>query len=163
MSHAVKVSRFFTIPVHELFGYFIDPRLLERWSAPEGMTLHVPLLEVKVGGKFRYVHNSSQGKYICDGHFRKIILNELIKTVDDKIIDPDGNLSAKDLQTEMAFAGLGSGSGVEIKVTGFQNADMAEECEKGWNQCLDKLQDLVKDSGPHQFHAEEDWNRVQGA
>ncbi len=162
MSH-VSVSRFFTIPVHELFGYFIDARLIESWSAPEGMTLHVPLLDVKAGGKYRYVHTSPQGNYICDGHFRKIIQNELLKMVDDKIIDPDGNLSGKDLQTEVKFVSFASGSGVEVKVTGFQNAQFAEECEKGWNQCFDKLQDLVKDSGPHQFHSEENWNRVQGA
>lgn len=163
MSKVVTVSRYFTIPVHELFGYFIDARLIERWSAPESMSLHVPLLDVRPGGKYRYVHTSPQGKYIADGHFRRILQNQLLQMVDEKIIDPDGNLSAKDLRTDILFAGFASGSGVEVRVSGFTNNEFATECERGWNQCFDKLQDLVKDSGPRQFHYEENWNRVQGA
>ncbi|MFL5785762.1 MAG: SRPBCC domain-containing protein [Bacteriovoracaceae bacterium] len=148
------VSRFFTIPVHELFGYFMDPVLIEKWSAPEGMTLKVKSFDGNEGGKYRYEHTSKDGVFVCNGHFRRIDLNQKLLLVDDEIIAPDGKLLAEKLETEILFTSLGTGSGVEIKVSGFNNREFANDCEKSWNQCLDNLQDIVKDSGIRQFRDE---------
>ena len=156
MTQKIVVSRFFTIPVHELFGYFMDPRLIEKWSAPEGMSLKVPMLDFRESGRYRYEHFAKEGKYICNGHYRRIVQNEMIRMVDDEIRDPDGKLLAEKLENELIFTSLGTGSGVEIRVSGFTNPEFASDCERGWNECLDKLQELVKDSGPHQFYSEEE-------
>jgi uncharacterized protein YndB with AHSA1/START domain len=152
----VTIERFFTIPVHELYGYFMDPRLIERWSAPEGMTLKMAMFDGREGGRYRYEHHSAEGTYVCNGHFRRIVRNEMLRMVDDEIIDPSGKVLDKKLETEVIFTSFGTGAGVRITVSNFTNREFAENCEQGWNQCLDKLQDLVKDSGPHQFHSEEE-------
>ncbi len=151
MSHEIKVSHFFPIPVHELYGYFTDPGLLEKWSSPDGMTLKVPLYETHHGGRYRYEHTSAEGKYICNGHIRKIIPNELIRMVDDEIIDPKGKIVGKKIECDVKLAFLGAGSSVEITHRGFDTEAFAQECRHGWEQCFDNLEELVKDSGPHQF------------
>lgn len=152
MSRTITINRFFTIPVHELYGYFIDPVLIERWCAPEGMSLKVRSFDARVGGKYRYEHSNGTGIFVAIGHFRKLVQNQLIQMVDDEIIDPAGKILGKKLACDVTFSAFGNGAGVIIKQSGFQNAQMLDECEISWNQCLDKLQDLVKDSGPHQFH-----------
>lgn len=151
----IEIERFFTIPVHELYGYFMDPRLLEKWCYPEGMTLHMDFLDARVGGKYRMVHTLPGKKYIANGHYRKLLQNELIQMVDDEIIGPDGKVMETNLACEIYFTSFGSGSGIRIIQYGFKDERGASECERGWSQCLNNLQDLVKDSGPRQFHAEE--------
>lgn len=156
MSRTITINRFFTIPVHELYGYFIDPVLIERWCAPEGMSLKVPAFDARVGGKYRYVHSNGRGSFVANGHFRKLVQNQLIQMVDDEIIDPTGKIVGKKITCDISFTGFGNGSGVAIRMSGFETAAMADECETGWSECFDKLQDLVKDSGLRQFHAETD-------
>lgn len=151
----MTINRFFTIPVHELFGYFVDPVLIARWCAPDGMTLKVPVFDATVGGKYVYEHFKAGEKWVAHGHFRKIIQNKMIQMVDDEIIDPKGKIIEKKLSCDISFSTFGNGSGVIIKMSGFANATGAEECETGWNQCFDQLQDLVKDSGIRQFHADD--------
>lgn len=153
MSQSVKVSRFFTIPVHELFGYFIDPVLIEKWSYPEGMSLKVTRFDAEVGGRYRYEHHSQQGTFICEGHFRSIERNELIRMVDDRIYNDKGELIGENLACDVKFTPFGNGSGVEIIQSGFKNPESAQDCEKSWNQCFNNLQELVKDSGIRQFNA----------
>lgn len=151
----MTINRFFTIPVHELYGYFIDPVLIERWCAPDGMGLHVPTFEAKVGGKYVYEHTKGGEKWVAHGHFRKLIQNKMIQMVDDEILDPKGKIIEKKLACDITFSSFGNGSGVVIRMTGFSSAAAADECETGWSQCFDKLQDLVKDSGIRQFHDED--------
>ncbi len=151
MSQKIKLERFFTIPVHELFGYCTDPRLIERWSAPAGMTLKVHV-DVRVGGHYRYEHMNQTGKYICEGHYRKIIQNELIRMVDDEIRAPNGEVIASHLTCDLSFVSFAGGSGIVIEQSGFKSKAFAEECRRSWESCLNQLQDLVKDSGMRQFH-----------
>ncbi len=154
MSRTITINRFFTIPVHELYGYFVDPVLLERWCAPEGMNLKVPSFDARVGGKYRFEHSNGTGIFVGKGHFRKLIQNQLIQMVDDELIDPKGKVFAKKIACDINFSGFGNGSGVVINMSGFPTAEFADECQVSWGQCLDKLQDLVKDSGIRQFHDE---------
>lgn len=151
MSQSIKIERMFTIPVHELYGYCIDPRLIEKWCAPEGMTLRVPLFELFHGGRYRYEHFNQTGKYVCEGHFRKVIQNELLRMVDDEIRAPNGEVIGTHLACDIRFVSVGGGSAISIEQSGFKSAAFAKDCKKSWEFCLDQLQDLVKDSGPRQF------------
>jgi uncharacterized protein YndB with AHSA1/START domain len=148
------MERFFTIPVHELFGYCTDPRLIEKWCAPEGMTLKVHMPDVRAGGRYRYEHTHQTGKYVCEGHFRKIIQNKLLRMVDDEIRAPSGEIVGSHLTCDMKFVSFGSGSAIQIEQSGFKSEAFANECRRSWEFCLDQLQDLVKDSGLHQFTQE---------
>lgn len=154
MAYQVSMKKFFTIPVHELYSYFTDARLLEKWCAPDGMTLKVPLFEEQNGGRYRYEHQSPKGLYICEGHIRRIKENEMMRMVDDEIRNPKGELIAEKISSDISFIPVGQGSEVMIVQRGFPSAEFANECEEGWQQCFMKLQELVKDSGPHQFKSE---------
>lgn len=144
MSQLIRLERFFTIPVHELYGYFIDPRLMEKWCAPEGMSLKVPQLEVRAGGRYRYEHMNETGKYVCEGHFRKVIQNELLRMVDDEIRGPSGEVIACNLTCDIRFSSIEGNSTIQIEQSGFDSKAFAEDCKKSWEYCLNQLHDLVK-------------------
>lgn len=153
MANQVTVTNFFNIPVHELYSYFTDARLIERWSAPDGMTLKVPVFEYRVGGRYRYEHQSEHGRYVCEGHFRSIQENSLLRLVDDEITDPQGKVFSQKLNCDITFKPLGHGTEVTIVQSGFKDKGFASECEQSWQQCFNKLHDLVKDSSVRQMNS----------
>lgn len=153
MSHHIKVSRFFTIPVHELFGYFIDPKLLKQWCYPEGMSLKTIHFDARVGGKYQFEHATPKETFKCHGHVHKFVLNEHLRMVDDEFFDKDGKrLEMGHPTCDIRFTAFGSGSGIEITIAGFAKEKDALDCEQGWKECLNHLQELVKDSGIRQFN-----------
>lgn len=156
MAKEIKVSRFFTIPVHELFGYFIDPVLLKRWCYPEGMSLKEVHFDPYGEGSYHFEHANEDGEtYVCDGHIHKLVPNEYLSMVDDVVKDPKGMILEEKLNCEVRFHAYGSGSGVEIVQSGFRTEEGALNCATSWQQCLDHLHELVKDSGLRQFRSQE--------
>ncbi len=152
MFYGAKIDRFYTIPVHELFGYFVDPVLLQHWSYPDGMILKVVHFDGRPRGKYHFELAARDGIYVCNGHIHKYALNQRLRRVDDEILSPAGKILAENIACDIIFTSFGSGSGVEIAQSGFSDGAYALACEAGWVQALDRLQDLVKDSGLRQFN-----------
>jgi uncharacterized protein YndB with AHSA1/START domain len=144
MENEIVVTQYFNISAKELFNYFIDPSLIEKWSYPEGMILKVPEFEAREGGKYRYEHTNENGTFVCEGHFEQIIPRQSLKMVDDWIKSPDGKLMAEKLGCEIVFMPLGDGCDIAIRQTGFKNGEFAKECKEGWSQSLDHLQELTQ-------------------
>ncbi len=136
------MKRVISASLEKVFPYFITPTKLERWSAPDGMTLKVPFYEAKDGGKYRYEHSSTKGLYICEGHIEKIVPNERLSIVDDIIQSSDG-LKLTNLSADISFRRSGLGTEVTIFQSGFPDQKMTEECQSGWSQCLAKLEKLA--------------------
>lgn len=145
MNKSVHVTRLINAPVEEVFRYFLEPRLIEKWSAPEGMTLKMPFFEAKIGGRYRYEHTNKEGTYICEGHLEEIIPGKKITMIDEWIKDPSGKTIMENLPCEVTFK---SGNGeTEISVTqfDFKDEEMRSMCEQGWNQSFDKLQQIFRE------------------
>jgi uncharacterized protein YndB with AHSA1/START domain len=146
MANEITLTRFFNIPSRDLYHYFVDSKLLEKWSYPEGMILKVPVFEAQEGGKYRYEHTNEKGTYVCEGHFEQIVPRQSLKMVDDWIKDPTGKLIAENLYREIIFMPLGDGCDVAILQSGFKGEEFVKECEEGWNQGLDHLQSISQRS-----------------
>lgn len=137
----LSVVKFFPLERESLFGYWIEPSLLERWAYPDGMNLKVPVMEPKANGKYRFEHRGPDGLYICNGYFKLIIPNEKIIQV-DTVKNPEGFVIFKDLQCTTDFRQIAGGTEVTITQSGFTDEASLRECENSWYQCLDKLQHL---------------------
>lgn len=144
MANDITITRFFSIPSRELYNYFVDPRLIEKWSYPEGMILKVPKFEAQEGGKYRYEHTNEKGTYVREGHFQQIVPRQSLKMIDDWIKDPSGKLIVENLNCEITFMPLGDGCDVAVRQTGFKGEDFVKEFEEGWNQSLDHLQSITQ-------------------
>lgn len=126
----------------EVFRYFVTPELLEKWSAPDGMTLEVPQMEANVGGRYRYIHKSDEGIWTCSGQFTNFVPEEYFTSV-ETVVGPDGSTLFKDLSCRTEFRDVAGGCEVQIVQSGFETKEARDECEQGWDQCLNKLKSLI--------------------
>lgn len=137
----LTVVKFFPLGRESLFGYWIEPSLLERWAYPDGMNLKVPVMEPRANGKYRFEHRGPDGLYICNGFFKMLIPNEKIVQV-DTVKNPEGFVIYKNLECTTEFRQVAGGTEVTITQSGFPDEASMHECEKSWYQSLDKLQQL---------------------
>lgn len=138
----LSLKRTIQAPKNEVFKYFVQPHLIEKWSAPEGMTLKVPQFENKAGGKYRYEHTSKDGVFVCTGHLEELIPNQKLVMI-DTIKAPDGKILAENQPTTIEFKDRQGGTEIVINQENFESEEFYQECQKGWNDCLNKLEGLL--------------------
>lgn len=144
----INFNKFFPVPKERLFNYFAKRDLVERWQAPNGMTLKLPKFEARAGGTYRYEHTSKDGVYTCEGSFKEFNPGERIVQFDEFIRDPKGNTLSENMETIIDFQEKPGGTEVRLKSSGFANEEQTQMCQEGWEQCFEQLADLVtKDSG----------------
>lgn len=73
----IVMTRVFNAPAHLVFDALTKPELVQRWLlGPDGWTMPVCEIDLKVGGAYRYVwQRTSNGKQMgSSGVFREIIV-----------------------------------------------------------------------------------------
>lgn len=142
MTIALELERLIPLSKDMIFKYWVEPRLLELWSAPNGMTLRVPYFHAEKSGKYCFKHTGKEGVYVCDGIVKDIIPNEKLVMV-DHVKDPEGNVMFDNLETTVTFNENPDGTRIHMRQKGFQDHQSKNSCEQGWNECLDKLCELL--------------------
>ncbi len=67
------IDREFDAPVQVVFDAWADPQQLVQWWGPEGMTTPVCEMDVRVGGAWKTVMRSSEGKdHTVSGVYKEI-------------------------------------------------------------------------------------------
>jgi uncharacterized protein YndB with AHSA1/START domain len=75
----VVLTRVFDAPPHRVFDALTKPDLLKRWYGPSGWSLEVCDIDLKVGGRWRFVVRRPDGKAIGQkGVYREIVPAERI-------------------------------------------------------------------------------------
>jgi uncharacterized protein YndB with AHSA1/START domain len=70
----IALTRVFDAPRSLVFDAFSKPELLKRWFGPRGWSLEVCEVDLKVGGGFRFVLRSPDGKKLgMRGVYREIV------------------------------------------------------------------------------------------
>lgn len=73
----VVMTRVFDAPSRMVFDALTKPELLKRWYGPNGWSLDVCDIDLKVGGKWRFVVRRPDGKAIGQyGAYREIVPGE---------------------------------------------------------------------------------------
>ena len=142
MKNELKLTRSIPAPKDDVFVYWTEPKLLEKWSSPEGMRLKVPHFEARDGGKYRFEHFPGESVYICNGHFEEFIPNEKLVQV-DTIQTPEKGLLFENLHSTITFSEEAGGTRIEVTQSGFPDQKSADECKVSWEQALDKLNELI--------------------
>ncbi|GEM_PF-773076 len=150
MSLEIQRTKFFLVDRETLFNYFTQPELLEKWASPdERMSVQVPLFEARTGGKYRFEHKGSEGKYICTGTILEFIPNEKIVQCDELITGPKGETLFRELECRLELIPKLGGTELRFIQSGFENEKGRDECEKGWEYSLDKLAIIVNGEERH--------------
>ena len=85
----IVITRVFNAPRNLVFDCWTKPELLRRWMlGPEGWIFAVCEIDLKVGGKYRFVWRSSEGNEMgMGGVYREIMPPERI--ADTQLFDED--------------------------------------------------------------------------
>jgi uncharacterized protein YndB with AHSA1/START domain len=73
----VVIERIFDAPREVVFQTYTDPSAIPKWWGPKGLNTTVEMMDVKVGGMWRFVQEDSSGKlYAFNGVYHEVVPNE---------------------------------------------------------------------------------------
>ena len=82
----IAMSRVFDAPRHLVYDAFTKPELIQRWLGVfGGWSFKVCEVDLKVGGRYRYVWTKDGHDMCLGGTYREIVKNERI--VSDEVFD----------------------------------------------------------------------------
>lgn len=138
----VEITKTFPAGKQELFDHFVTPSLLEKWAFPDGMTLRIPILEARPGGRYRWEHTQDGGTFVAEGHFEELSPDRIVQ-IDEEIEDPSGKVLHENLLCAVSLVEKSGATEARIEVSGFRDQQGADECRRGWEQCLAHLDKLL--------------------
>ena len=139
----VVMTRAFHAPRALVFDSLTKPELLKRWYGPVGWTLDVCDIDLKVGGKWRFVARRPDGKAIGQrGVYREIIVGErLVNTESWEDWDPGECLVTTVLTERRGITTFTST--ILFPTREARDTVVKSGLEKGASQSYDKLAELL--------------------
>jgi uncharacterized protein YndB with AHSA1/START domain len=139
----LQVRRVFEATPEELFDAWFSREQWQAWIGPEGCQCEVPVLEPKVGGRYRIQMHLNDGREIpVEGEF---------KTVDrphSLAFTWGWALAGGSTLVRLAFKAVEGGTELTLIHEGLPTAEDREGHGKGWNSALNKLARYVKGETP---------------
>jgi uncharacterized protein YndB with AHSA1/START domain len=72
--HDVVMTRVFDAPRDLVFKTYTDPALVPRWWGPEGVTTIIDTMDVRKGGRWRYIQRDGNGNaYAFNGVYHEVV------------------------------------------------------------------------------------------
>ena len=144
-------TRVIRAPRSEVYRALLDPKAVQQWMVPDGMTSEVHSFEARQGGPFRisltYDAPTDSGKTTAQtdtfhGHFIKLVPDtEIIQRVEFDTGDP-GMQGA--MTISYLLADSDDGTALTAVHEGLPPGLSAADNDLGWNMSLDKLTRIVE-------------------
>ena len=75
----IRIERVFNAPRDRVFALYTDPELIPEWWGPHGTTAEVDEMDVRTGGRWRFImHNSDGSQTGFRGAYREVTAPERI-------------------------------------------------------------------------------------
>lgn len=154
----MNLHRTFNVPREQVWKAWSDPETFSKWFGPKDYTTPFASIDFKMGGKILNCMQGPDGKKIWStGSYREIIPYEKI-VCSDHFADEKGNIVPasyyglseefpEEMLLSLTFEDLGEKTRLSLNHSGMSNISEEDlnEMERGWNQSLDKLADLLKE------------------
>ena len=143
----IKVVREFDAPASLVYRAVTEPELVERWWGARRGAMTVAEIDLRVGGKWRYVMDASNGQEVgFHGAFREIVPNERIVQTEAYEGIPDPDESANVNTMTLVEADGRTTMELLIQCVNKESRDMqiASGMEEGMQESYDDLEDVAK-------------------
>ena len=143
----IKVVREFDAPANLVYRAVTEPELVKRWWGARRGAMTVAEIDLRVGGKWRYVMDASNGQEVgFHGEFREIVPNERIVQTEAYEGIPDPDESANVNTMTLVEADGRTTMEVLIQCISKESRDMqiASGMEEGMQESYDDLEDVAK-------------------
>ena len=129
------LTRLFDAPPARVFDAWLMREEWQAWIGPEGMNCDVPLLEPRIGGRYRITMRLTDGQVIpVGGVFKAIDKPKTLVLTWGR----DGDASRVSLLT-LTFTQRGKATELTLRQQGLGSVASRDDHIKGWNSTLNKL------------------------
>ena len=150
----VLIHRVIKLPVSKIWEALTVAENFKKWWGPEGFTCPTSSMEAKKGGKYLNCMRAPDGKEFWSTGTVKEFDPQKKLVITDSFSDSNGNIiSAKDYgmpgdwprECLVTFELKEADGATKLKLLheGIPE-EMHEDCTKGWNESLDKLEKNIK-------------------
>ena len=136
---ALEIERRFAAPVSLVYAAWTQPEHLQRWHAPGPMTVQSAEADVRVGGRYRIVMRSADGKqeHIVSGVYE--VVEPEVRLVYTWNWHPKAGHDPAEMRVTVTFTPDDTETLLHLRHEGFSDADSRRGHGQGWAGCLDKL------------------------
>jgi uncharacterized protein YndB with AHSA1/START domain len=130
----LEITRIFDAPPARVFAAWLTQEQWASWIGPEGVRCDVPLLEPRVGGRYRLTMHLPDGRSLAVAGFFKAI-------VQDKSFAFTWGMAgeARETLVSVALRDLGGRTELTLRHEGLADAADRKGHGEGWNSALNKL------------------------
>ena len=142
MTHeALHLKRVLPAPRELVFRMHAEPDLLARWWGPKGFTAPSVELDVREGGRYRIAMQPPEGdRFFFSGEFREVDPGtRLVYTFRWEPPDPDD----RETIVVVSLRDRGGSTALTVDQEPFANDARRALHEQGWNESLDRLEELI--------------------
>lgn len=131
----LEITRLFDAPPARVFNAWLNREEWQAWIGPEGMNCEVPLLEPRIGGRYRIVMRMSDGSEIpVAGVFKIIDAPRTLAFTWGWENDP----TRQSLVT-LTLRDKGGKTELTLRQEGLGSVSNRDDHGRGWNSALNKL------------------------
>jgi uncharacterized protein YndB with AHSA1/START domain len=131
----LEVSRLFNAPPARVFNAWLNREEWRSWIGPVGLSCEVPLLEPRVGGRYRIIMRLSDGRVIpVAGIFQTIDAPRALAFTWGAESDP-----ARHTLITLALGEKGAKTELKLRQEGFASVESRDIHITGWTDALNKL------------------------
>ena len=150
----IVIQRVFKIPVNKVWQALTVAENFKKWWGPEGFTSPSSTMEARKGGKYLNCMRGPDGKeYWSTGVINEFIPEKKL-VITDSFSDSKGNIKSaseydmpgdwpRELLITFELAEADGATKFKLRHEGVPE-EMHDECMKGWNESLDKLEKNIK-------------------
>ena len=149
----IVINRVFNLPVSVVWLAWTDAEYFKKWWGPRSFTCPSSKMEAKVGGKYLNCMRGPDGKEFWSTGVVKELIPERKLVVTDSFSDEKGNIKPaseygmpgdwpKELLITVYLEEADGATKMKLRHQGIP-AEMREDCIKGWNESLDKLEENI--------------------
>ncbi len=133
-SPVLEIKRTFDAPPARVFDAWLNSEEWQAWIGPEGVNCEVPLLEPRVGGRYRLIMHLSDGRVIpIAGVFKTIEAPRRLAFTWGR----EGE--AKETLVTVTLRDLDGRTELTLRHEGLPTVTDRSDHGRGWNSALNKL------------------------
>lgn len=142
----IVITRIFNAPPALVFAAWTSPEHVRRWWGPRGYDLAVCEIDLRPGGRYRYVQRDAQGnEFPFKGEFREIDPPRRLVYTQAFDVEPFGDHPAV---ITMTLAEQADGSTLMTSTSVYESQDLrdghvASGMEWGMRETLERLDELL--------------------
>ena len=154
----IIITRSFEAPVERLWRAWTDPDYFARWWGPKAFTAPHVKIDFRAGGRYLYCMRGPgpdgvTKDFWSTGVYKEIEpLKRIVST--DSFADKDGKVVPAsyygmpgdwplEMTVEVTFEEYGGETMMTLRHSGIPR-EMMGECQSGWSESLDKLEEVLK-------------------